>query len=88
MLAEVPETEKSRDTMPTFARLLALTVALAASPGFAQGVPPNPFASNYPSAPPSVAERAGQARATQARRRAPPRGAGQGLIPPASIPGR
>lgn len=70
------------------ALLLALSLGLLASPGLAQGAPPNPFASNYPSAPPTVAERAERARAVQARRRPPVRRAETGLLPPAGIPGR
>lgn len=66
--------------------LLAVSVGLCASPSLGQGVPPNPFASNYPSAPPTL-EQADRARARQARPRAPRNGA-QGLIPPGRIPSR
>lgn len=64
--------------------LLALSAGLSAQPCLGQGVPPNPFASNYPSAAPSRAERA---QALPARRRSPPRRSEPGPIPPASIPG-
>jgi hypothetical protein len=70
-----------------FTTILAGTVfalCLAASPSRAQGVPPNPFASNYPSAPPPphVVERRERRTARGARRqRAEP-----GLLPPGRVP--
>ena len=67
--------------------LLALSAALPASPCLGQGVPPNPFASNYPSAPP-VVERSERVRALQGRRRPPPRSIERGPVPPAAMPGR
>ncbi len=66
--------------------LLALSAGLSASPCLGQGAPPNPFASNYPSAPPTL-EQAERARARQARPRAP-RNSERGLIPPGRIPNR
>ncbi|GJD81292.1 hypothetical protein [Methylobacterium gregans] len=62
-------------------------LCLAAPPVRAQGVPPNPFASNYPSAPPPpyiVEQR--ERRMVRARR---PRGAAPaetGLLPPGRVP--
>lgn len=66
--------------------LLTLSANLSASPCLGQGAPPNPFASNYPSAPPTL-EQAERARARQARPRAPRNGE-RGPIPPAPIPNR
>ncbi|WP_461655429.1 hypothetical protein [Methylorubrum aminovorans] len=63
-------------------------LCLAASPALAQGVPPNPFASNYPSAPPRAVERDGRLPAPRARRPLPSERVGRGLLPPADIPGR
>ncbi|WP_286159114.1 hypothetical protein [Methylobacterium sp. Leaf456] len=34
--------------------LLVVSAGLSASPCHGQGAPPNPFASNYPSAPPTL----------------------------------
>lgn len=67
--------------------LLAMSAGFAASPGWAQAAPPNPFASNYPSAPPRV-ERPERDRAGPSRRRLPPRTVEKGLLPPAEIPNR
>lgn len=67
--------------------LLALGAGLGASPSQAQGVPPNPFASNYPSAPPAV-ERGERIRVPKARRRPPPRRVEREPAPPADIPSR
>ncbi|WP_411901590.1 hypothetical protein [Methylorubrum thiocyanatum] len=66
--------------------VLVACLCLAASPCLAQGVPPNPFASNYPSAPPRAIEREGRFQAPRARRPLPR--AERGLLPPADIPGR
>ncbi|SFL77037.1 hypothetical protein [Methylorubrum salsuginis] len=66
--------------------LLVLSAGLSASPCVGQGAPPNPFASNYPSAPPSL-EQAERARVRQARPRTPRHGE-RGPIPPAPIPNR
>ncbi|BAU88980.1 hypothetical protein MPPM_0375 [Methylorubrum populi] len=64
------------------------SLCLLALPALAQGVPPNPFASNYPSAPPRVVERDGRLPAPHARRPLPTERAERGLRPPAEIPGR
>ncbi|MBI1689335.1 hypothetical protein D9Y22_11475 [Methylorubrum sp. DB1722] len=63
-------------------------LCLAASPALAQGVPSNPFASNYPSAPPRAVERDGRLPAPRARRPLPPERGVRGLLPPAAIPDR
>ncbi|MBD8906129.1 hypothetical protein [Methylorubrum zatmanii] len=68
--------------------LLAAALCLSAGPCLAQGVPPNPFASNYPSAPPRMMERDDRPRASHARRPVPPARIERGLLPPAEIPGR
>ncbi|AMB43466.1 MULTISPECIES: hypothetical protein [Methylobacteriaceae] len=70
----------------------AASLCLAALPCRAQGVPPNPFASNYPSsypsAPPRMVEREGRLQAPRARRPLPPGRIERGLLPPADVPGR
>ena len=66
--------------------LAAASLCLGVLPCSAQGVPSNPFASNYPSAPPRAIEREGRFQAPRARRPLPR--AERGLLPPADIPGR
>ncbi len=68
--------------------LLVLSAGLSASPCLGQGAPPNPFASNYPSAPPRAIERDGRLYAPRARRPLPPGRVERDLLPPADIPGR
>ncbi|GJD29118.1 hypothetical protein PMNALOAF_0350 [Methylobacterium adhaesivum] len=72
---------------PIHTALCGLALALLAAPVMAQGrpripgtdgVPPNPFASNYPSRPPEAAR-------PRSRRARP---AGADLRPPRDIPGR
>ncbi len=75
-----------RPTVLPFALSAVLGLGLSASTCFGQGVPANPFASNYPSAPPTL-EQAERARARQARPRLPRQGE-RGLIPPGRIPRR
>ena len=84
MPARVPADRKISPPMRPSTVFAAASLCLAALPCRAQGVPSNPFASNYPSAAPSRAERA---QALPARRRSPPRRSEPGPIPPASIPG-
>lgn len=73
-----------------YATILACAVSalcLAAPPARAQGVPPNPFASNYPSAPPPphiVEQR--ERRMARARRQRGAFPAEPGLLPPARVP--
>jgi hypothetical protein len=64
------------------------SLCLAATPAPAQGVPQNPFASNYPSAPPRAEERDGRRPTPHARRLPPPQRVERGLLPPADVPGR
>ncbi|MCJ2028160.1 hypothetical protein MKK50_01895 [Methylobacterium sp. J-043] len=70
----------------------AASFCLAALPCRAQGVPPNPFASNYPSSGPSaaplMAERERRLQAPRARRPGPPGRVERGLLPPTDVPGR
>lgn len=68
--------------------LSAACLCLSALPCTAQGVPPNPFASNFPSAPPRAMERNEGFRPARAARPRPPSRAERGLVPPAAIPGR
>jgi hypothetical protein len=63
-------------------------LCLAASPVLAQGVPPNPFASNYPSAPPRAVDRTERLPGPRARRPLPPARVERGMLPPADVPGR
>ena len=64
------------------------SLCLAATPALAQSVPPNPFASNYPSASPRAVERDGRLPSPRARRPLPPERVQRGLLPPTDIPGR
>ncbi|MBB2961511.1 hypothetical protein [Methylobacterium sp. R2-1] len=64
------------------------SLCLAASPALAQGVPPNPFASNYSSAPPRVTEQDRHLHAPRAKRPLPPKRVERGLLPPADVPSR
>ncbi len=68
--------------------LLALSAGLSASPCLGQGAPPNPFASNYPSAPPRLVGPDGRLRPVRAARPRPPARIERGPVPPAAIPGR
>ena len=68
--------------------LAAASLCLGVLPCSAQGVPSNPFASNYPSAPPRMVEREGRLQAPRARRPLPPGRIERGLLPPADVPGR
>lgn len=75
-----------RPTVLLLALSTGVSAGLSASPCLGQGAPPNPFASNYPSAPPTF-EQAARARARQVRPHAPRYGE-RGLIPPGRIPNR
>lgn len=74
-------------TATALCAILAAPAAHAQADGRVGGVPPNPFASNYPSAPPpSLAPVHGKdARGRSPRRAARPRGA-EPLRPPRDIP--
>lgn len=68
--------------------LAAASLCLGVLPCSAQGVPSNPFASNYPSAPPRLVEPEGRLRPVRAARPRPPGRIERGPVPPAPIPGR
>ncbi len=86
MPARVPADRKILPPMRPSTVFAIASFCLAALPCRAQGVPPNPFASNYPSAPPRAIEREGRFHAPRARRPLPR--SERGLLPPADIPGR
>jgi len=90
--ARVPDDRKILPPMRSSTVFAAASLCLAALPCRAQGVPPNPFASNYPSSDPSpaplMAERERSFQAPRARRPLPSGRIERGLLPPADIPGR
>ena len=88
MPARVPADRKISPPMRQSTVFAAASLCLAALPCRAQGVPSNPFASNYPSAPPRMVEREGRLQAPRARRPLPPGQIERGLLPPADVPGR
>lgn len=88
MPARVPADRKISPPMRPSTVFAAASLCLAALPCRAQGVPSNPFASNYPSAPPRMVEREGRLQAPRARRPLPPGRIERGLLPPANVPGR
>lgn len=70
----------------SFAAVLATPVLAQGFPGSTVGLPADPFASNYPSAPPPRGADAVPARRDGARRaRKPAPRTGQGPVPPAAI---